>query len=255
MSDDVQHRRARRTRAPRPRPRSLVEALPWLKRFHGKIVVVKYGGNAMTDDELKRAFAEDIVFLRYAGLQPGRRARRRPADLADARPARHRERVPRRPAGHHARGDGRRPDGAGRPGQRELVGLINEHGPLAVGLSGEDAGLFTARKRAAPSSTARTVDIGLVGDVVDGRPGGRPWTCSTPAASRSSPPSRPIDVDGQVYNVNADTAAAALAVALGRREARRPHRRRGPLRATGPTSDELHQPADAPPSSRSCCRR
>ena len=61
--------------------RTLAAALPWLKRYHGKIVVVKYGGNAMTDDVLKRAFAEDIAFLRFAGFKPGRRARRRPADL------------------------------------------------------------------------------------------------------------------------------------------------------------------------------
>ena len=76
--------------AARRRPRVLVEALPWLERFHGQIVVVKYGGNAMTDDELQRAFAEDIVFLRLRRAAAGRRARRRPADHRAPRPARHR---------------------------------------------------------------------------------------------------------------------------------------------------------------------
>ena len=95
---------------------TLAAALPWLKRYHGKVVVVKYGGNAMTDDALSRAFAEDVVFLRFAGLQARRRPRRRPADLRDARPPGHRVGVPRRPAGDHARGDGRGPHGPGRPG-------------------------------------------------------------------------------------------------------------------------------------------
>ena len=63
----------------------LVEALPWLQRFHGALVVVKYGGNAMIDDDLKRAFAQDMVFLRMVGLQAGRGARRRTADQRHAR--------------------------------------------------------------------------------------------------------------------------------------------------------------------------
>ena len=100
----------------RARPTSSPRALPWLKRYHGKVVVVKYGGNAMTDDVLKRAFAEDIAFLRFAGFKPVVVHGGGPQISHDARPARHRVGVPRRPAGHHARGDGRRPDGAGRPG-------------------------------------------------------------------------------------------------------------------------------------------
>ena len=95
--------------------------------------------------------------------------------------------------------------------QRELVGLINQHGPLAVGLSGEDAGLFTA-KRTNTVVDGEEVDLGLVGEVVDVRPeavhdlieAGR-----IPVVSSVAP-----DVDGMVHNVNADTAAAALAVAL-----------------------------------------
>jgi acetylglutamate kinase len=94
---------------------------------------------------------------------------------------------------------------------RELVGLVNEHGPFAVGMSGEDAGLFTAERRTALID-GEQVDIGLVGDVVDVRPetvqdlidAGR-----IPVVSTVAP-----DEDGQVHNVNADTAAAALATAL-----------------------------------------
>jgi acetylglutamate kinase len=95
---------------------------------------------------------------------------------------------------------------------RELVGLLNEHGPLAVGMSGEDAHLFTAQRRPAVHE-GEEVDVGLVGDVAAVRPeavrdlidAGR-----VPVVSSVAP-----DVDGQVHNVNADTAAAALAVALG----------------------------------------
>jgi len=96
--------------------------------------------------------------------------------------------------------------------QRELVGLINGHGPLAVGLSGEDAGLFTAERTAAVVD-GEEVDLGLVGEVAHVRPeavldvieSGR-----IPVISSVAP-----DADGVVHNVNADTAAAALAVALG----------------------------------------
>jgi acetylglutamate kinase len=96
--------------------------------------------------------------------------------------------------------------------QRELVGLVNEHGPLAVGLSGEDAGLFTAQ-RTNTVVDGEEVDLGLVGEVASVRPeavldlveAGR-----IPVISSVAP-----DADGTVHNVNADTAAAALAVALG----------------------------------------
>src|SRR6478736_2154023 len=131
----------------------LAEALPWLQEFHGKTVVVKYGGNAMTDESLKRAFAEDIVFLRYVGMRP-----------------------------------------------------------VAVGVSGEDAHLFSASKRLVEVD-GEQVDIGLVGDIHKVSPefvsglldDGLIPVVSTVAVGR----------DGQSYNVNADTAASALAVALG----------------------------------------
>ena len=127
------------------RPAVLVEALPWLERFHGKTVVVKYGGNAMTDEALQRAFAEDVVFLRLRRPAAGRRARRRPADhrACSTGSASSRSSA----AGHRVTTpetmDVVRMVLVGQV-QREIVGLINAHGPFAVGLSGEDAHLFTA---------------------------------------------------------------------------------------------------------------
>ncbi|MGW6279350.1 acetylglutamate kinase [Kribbella sp. NPDC055071] len=190
----------------------LTEALPWLKQFHGKTVVIKYGGNAMIDEKLKRAFAEDIVFLRYAGVR---------VVVVHGGGPQISEMLGRLGIDSEFRGGLRvtTPEAmdvvgmvlVGKVG-RELVGLLNSHGPFAVGMSGEDAGLFTAERRTALVD-GEAVDIGLVGDVVDVRPeavvdlidAGR-----IPVVSTIAP-----DEDGQAHNVNADTAAAALAVALG----------------------------------------
>ena len=189
----------------------LTEALPWLEEFHGKTVVIKYGGNAMVDDQLKQAFAEDIVFLRYAGLRPVVVHGGGPQISAM---------LDRLGIDSEFKGGLRvtTPEAmdvvrmvlVGQVG-RELVGLLNLHGPLAVGLSGEDAGLFTA-ERTGPVIDGEQVDIGLVGDVVKVRPeavldlidAGR-----IPVVSSVAP-----DETGVVHNVNADTAAAALAAAL-----------------------------------------
>ena len=191
---------------------TLVEALPWLERFHGKIVVVKFGGHAMTDASLQRAFAEDVVFLRYAGLRPVVVHGGGPQITA------HLERL------------GIRSEFAGGlrvttaetvdvvrmvlvgQVQREIVGLVNAHGPFAVGLSGEDANLFTAEPHHLEVDGER-VDLGLVGNVVKVEPGvvqglvadGRIPIVSSVARGTA----------GEIYNVNADTAAAALAVAHG----------------------------------------
>jgi acetylglutamate kinase len=190
----------------------LAAALPWLKRYHGKIVVVKYGGNAMTDDTLKRAFAEDVAFLRFAGFKPvvvhggGPQISAMLDKLGIESEFRGGLRVTTPEAM-----DVVRMVLVGQV-QRELVGLINQHGHIAVGLSGEDAGLFTAE----PTNTVvdgEEVDLGLVGEVSKVRPeavqdlveAGR-----IPVISSVAP-----DADGLVHNVNADTAAAALAVALG----------------------------------------
>jgi acetylglutamate kinase len=190
----------------------LAEALPWLERWHGATVVVKYGGNAMTDDALKAGFAEDILFLRLAGLRPvvvhggGPQISAMLAKLGIESQFTGGLRVT-------------TPDVMDVVGmvlvgqvQRELVGLINEHGPYAVGLSGEDAQLFTAERRGALVD-GEEVDIGQVGDVVAVRPdfveelldSGLIPVVSTVARGE----------DGTSYNVNADTAAAALAIALG----------------------------------------
>ncbi len=191
---------------------TLAEALPWLIAYHDKIIVVKYGGNAMTDDSLKQAFAEDVAFLRFAGFKPvvvhggGPQISQMLDRLDIASEFRGGLRVTTPEAM-----DVVRMVLVGQV-QRELVGLINRHGPLAVGLSGEDAGLFTAK----PTNTivdGEEVDLGLVGEVAHVRPeavldlieAGR-----IPVVSSVAP-----DVHGQVHNVNADTAAAALAVALG----------------------------------------
>ena len=132
-------------------------------------MVVKYGGNAMTDDVLKRAFAEDIAFLRFAGFKPvvvhggGPQISRMLDRLGIESEFRGGLRVTTPEAM-----DVVRMVLVGQV-QRELVGLINEHGPLAVGLSGEDAGLFTARQTNTVVD-GEEVDLGLVGEVVDVRP-------------------------------------------------------------------------------------
>lgn len=189
----------------------LVEALPWLQRFAGSIVVVKYGGNAMVDDALKRAFAQDMVFLRSAGLKPvvvhggGPQISAMLDRLGIVSEFRGGLRVTSPEAM-----DVVRMVLVGQVG-RELVGLVNAHGALAVGLSGEDGGLFLARRRGALVD-GELVDVGLVGDVDEVDPAavldlieaGR-----IPVVSTVAP-----DDAGNVLNVNADTAAAALAVAL-----------------------------------------
>jgi acetylglutamate kinase len=190
----------------------LIEALPWLQRFHGRIVVIKYGGNAMIDPELKRAFAEDIVFLRMAGIKPVIVHGGGPQISAM---------LGRLGMDSEFRGGFRvttpetmeivRMVLVGQVG-RELVGLVNEHGPYAVGMSGEDANLFTAaRRRAMVDGTS--VDIGLVGDVEHVNPSAVTDLIEAgriPVVSTVAP-----DADGEVHNLNADTAAGALAAALG----------------------------------------
>jgi acetylglutamate kinase len=193
----------------------LIEALPWLERFHGTTVVIKYGGNAMIRPELQQAFAADMVFLRYAGIKPvvvhggGPQISRMLDRLGIHSEFRGGLRVTTPEAM-----DVVRMVLTGQVG-RELVGLINQHGPFAVGLSGEDAGLFTAVRRQA-TVDGELVDIGQVGDVArvdtsavdDLIAAGR-----IPVIATVAP-----DAAGVLHNVNADTAAAALAEALGARK-------------------------------------
>ena len=194
----------------------LVEALPWLQRLQGALVVIKYGGNAMVDDALKRAFAEDVVFLRLAGLRPvvvhggGPQISSMLERLGIPSEFRGGLRVTTPEVMDVVRmvltGSV----------SRELVGLLNGFGPHAVGLSGEDAGLFTARRRSAVVD-GQEVDVGLVGDVVAVDPAAVLDLLAAgriPVVSTVAP-----DAGGTgVLNVNADTAAAALAVALGARK-------------------------------------
>jgi acetylglutamate kinase len=193
----------------------LIESLPWLERFHGATVVIKYGGNAMIKPELQQAFAADMVFLRYAGLKPvvvhggGPQINAMLDRLGIASEFQGGLRVTTPEAMEVVR-----MVLTGQVG-RELVGLINQHGPFAVGLSGEDARLFTAVRRHAVVD-GEPVDIGQVGDVdaVDTSAvddliaAGR-----IPVVATVAP-----DAAGIVHNVNADTAAAALAVALRARK-------------------------------------
>jgi acetylglutamate kinase len=195
-----------------PKAAALVEALPWLKLFSGRTIVVKYGGNAMTSPALQQAFAEDVVFLRYAGVRVvvvhggGPQITAHLARLGVDSEFRGGFRV--------TTADTMQVVRMVLVGQvnSEVVASINAHGPFAVGLSGEDAHLFTAERRDATVDGV-PVDIGLVGEVVDVQPsivtalldGGKVPVVATIARG----------VDGEIFNVNADTAAAALAVALG----------------------------------------
>jgi acetylglutamate kinase len=193
---------------------TLIEALPWLKRFHDQIIVVKFGGNAMVSEDLQRSFAEDMVYLRYAGIRPvvvhggGPQISAMLARLGIESEFRGGYRVTTPEAMDVVR--------MVLTGQinRDLVNHINQHAPLAAGLSGEDAGLFRGRRRGVVID-GEEVDLGLVGDVVGVDPeavlaqlaAGR-----IPVVSSIAPDA---DVPGQSLNVNADAAAAALAIALG----------------------------------------
>jgi acetylglutamate kinase len=194
---------------------TLIEALPWLARFHGTTVVVKYGGHAMLDVEVQRAFAADLVFLRYVGIRPvvvhggGPQISSMLDRLGIASEFRGGLRVTTTESV-----DVVRMVLVGQVG-RQLVGLINEHGPFAVGMSGEDAQLFTAQRRTA-TVDGRPVDVGLVGDVAEVNVAAVADLIAAgriPVISTVAP-----DAEGVVHNLNADTAAGALAAALGARK-------------------------------------
>jgi len=192
----------------------LIESLPWLQRFRDRVVVVKFGGNAMVSEQLQRAFAQDVVYLRSVGL--------RPVVVHGGGPQissmLERLEIPSEFRGGYRYTTPEAMDvvrmvltGKINP---ELVALINEHGPLATGLSGEDAGLFGGRRRGAVVG-GEEVDLGRVGDVVEVNPD--PVLAQLdagliPVVSSIAPD---LDNPGQALNVNADAAAAALAIALG----------------------------------------
>jgi acetylglutamate kinase len=190
----------------------LTGALPWLKEFHDNVVVVKYGGHAMVDEDCRRAFAEDMVFLRTCGIKPV---------VVHGGGPQITEMLTRLGISSEFRGGLRvttpetidvvRMVLTGQVGP-DIVGLISQYGAPSVHLSGEDGGLFTAERTTAVID-GEPIDIGLVGDVVAVDP--------TPIAALLDAGHVPVvasvapDRDGVVHNVNADTAAAAVAVALG----------------------------------------
>ncbi|WP_236630745.1 acetylglutamate kinase [Bifidobacterium aemilianum] len=195
----------------------LIEALPWLEEFAGQCIVIKYGGNAMVDRRLQACFAQDMVFLRQVGIHPVVVHGGGPqiSTMLKALGIKSEFKGGLRVTTPEAM-DVVRMVLTGKV-SRELVGLINAHGPYAVGLSGEDGGLFSACKRMPVIDGVKT-DVGQVGDVVavdasaveDLIGAGR-----IPVVSSVAP-----DEDDalQVLNVNADSAAAALATALGARK-------------------------------------
>jgi acetylglutamate kinase len=191
--------------SPERRTTALVEALPYIKRFRGTVVVVKLGGNAMVDDDLARTFAEDVVMLRSVGIKPvvvhggGPQIGELLARLGKESEFRDGLRVT----------DAETLDVArmvlvGKVG-RDIVGQINVHGAYAVGMSGEDGGLIEAE--------VRDPELGFVGDIVAVHPG----IVERLLAEDLIPVISSIGADagGQALNINADTVAGALGGALG----------------------------------------
>ena len=182
----------------------LLEALPYIQRFRSKVVVVKYGGAAMTDPELSTLFAQDVVLMRSVGMRPvvvhgggpqiGSLMKRlgMEPEFRDGLRVTDAETL-----------DVARMVLVGKV-NRDIVSAINVHGPLAVGLSGEDAGLITA--------SARHPDLGFVGNVDSVNPG----ILDRLLAEDLIPVVATIgtDLEGQAYNINADTAAGAVAEAV-----------------------------------------
>ncbi len=192
----------------------LIESLPWLTRFAGRTIVVKFGGNAMIDPGLHTSFAEDMVYLRTVGIRPvvvhggGPQITLMLDRLGISSEFRGGYRVTTPEVM-----DVVRMVLTGQVG-RDLVGAINRHGPLAAGISGEDAGLFGGRRRSAVVDGVE-VDLGQVGDVVAVDPAAviaQLEAGGIPVVSTIAPD---LDRPGESLNVNADSAAASLAVALG----------------------------------------
>lgn len=217
---NTQTRESTATSAAQSKAETLIEALPWIQRFAGTTMVIKYGGNAMVNEDLRRAFAEDVVFLHHVGIHPvvvhggGPQINAMLSRLGIESEFKGGLRVTTPEAM-----DVVRMVLTGQVG-RELVGLINSHGPYAVGMSGEDGGLLRA-VRTGTVVDGEEVDLGLVGEVVGVNPegildilaAGRIPVIST-VAPEITDDGTGFQTTGQVLNVNADTAAAALAEAL-----------------------------------------
>ena len=190
---------------------TLIESFPYIKEFYGKTFVIKYGGNAMIDENLKKQFAKDMVLLKYVGINPvivhgggpqidsilkkvGKESRfEKGLRVTDEETMYHVEMVL---TGHV---------------NKEIVNNINLAGGKAVGLAGKDANLILAEKLYHEENGEKT-DIGLVGDVKKINTG----IVSALETERYIPVIAPVgvDEDGNTYNINADTVAGKVAEAL-----------------------------------------
>lgn len=195
----------------------LMEALPYIRRFYGKTFVIKYGGNAMTDEELKASFAQDMVLLKYVGIDP--------VVVHGGGPQIDRTLQKMGISSRYVRGmrvtDPETVDIiemvlVGKV-NKEIVNLINQHGGMAVGLSGKDGGLIRARKMSVTVSTngepSEIIDIGMVGEIV----GINPTVINSLDENKFIPVIAPVGVgdQGETYNINADLVAGQIAEALG----------------------------------------
>ena len=189
------------------RAQVLTQALPYIKQYAGKTVVIKYGGNAMISDELKSAVMEDIVLPFHRRDQGGARPRRRSRNQRDAEKDRQGIQIRERPAVYRPGNHGNRGNGACREGEQGLVQQLEQHGGRAIGLCGLDGGMIKAVKMKGEA------DLGFVGDIThvnvtlicNSLESGTIPVVATVAAG---------DGDGETYNINADIAASQIAAAL-----------------------------------------
>ncbi len=191
---------------------TLIESLGWLREFHGRTVVIKFGGNAMVDEALQKSFAEDMAYLRFVGIRPvvvhggGPQITAKLAELGIETEFKGGLRVTTPESISVIREVLREVVGAG------LVGLIEQAGAQARVVGGEDKALFLAEKTKVETADGQ-VDLGLVGEVRSVNPRAVLDLISDgkiPVISSVAP-----NVSGELLNVNADLAAASLAVALG----------------------------------------
>ncbi|MCX6478241.1 MAG: acetylglutamate kinase [Micrococcales bacterium] len=191
---------------------TLIESLPWLQDFHGKVVVIKFGGNAMVDEQLTKAFAEDMAYLRFVGIKPvvvhggGPQITARLAELGIETEFRSGLRVTSPEVMNVVRDVLRNQISA------QLAKLVEDAGAKTLVLSGEDSNLFRA-EQTTKDQAGNPLDVGLVGEVTQVNPRIVLEALAAgvvPIVSTVAP-----GADGSLLNVNADLAAASLAVALG----------------------------------------
>jgi acetylglutamate kinase len=197
--------------------KTLIEAMPYIRTFMGKTFVIKYGGNAMIDEDLKQGFAQDVVLLRYIGINP--------VIVHGGGPqiGKTMERMGKKAAfisGQRVT-DEETMDIVemvlGGKVNKEIVNLINQAGGKAVGLTGKDGGLIQAKKlkmtkKSESTGETEVIDIGLVGEVTEIRQG----VLVSLEQGGFIPVIAPVGVGalGETYNINADLAAGAIAGAL-----------------------------------------